>query len=99
MALYKEVITQNGVPVSYHRIALLTIEVNGQNTILVHSYVGEDGRQMEKDHAAGVKEMTDDTRPYVYAEYRNCDYDESMNIPLAYEWLKRQPDFEDASDC
>lgn len=99
MALYKAIIASNGVPVSYHRIALITIDVNNQNTVLVHSYVSDDGRQIEKDHAAGIIEMNETNRPYVDAQYLNCDYDGSMTLEKAYEWLKTLPQYEGAEDC
>ena len=37
-------------------------------------------------------------QPYVNAQYLNCEYDGEMTIDKAYEWLKTQPEFEDAED-
>ena len=51
MALKKMITAQNGIVTEYHRIALLSMEINQQNTILVHSYLSGDGRQVEKDYA------------------------------------------------
>ena len=50
MAIKKKVISSNGIVTEYHRIALIQMEINQQNTILVHSYLSEDGRQIEKDY-------------------------------------------------
>ena len=33
---------------------MVKIDTNQQNTILVHSYLSETGRQTEKDYAAGL---------------------------------------------
>ena len=49
MAIKIQVTADNGIITEYHRIALMSIDVNQQNTILVHSYLNEAGRQIEKD--------------------------------------------------
>ena len=51
MALKKKVTAKNGIVTEYHRIAMISVEVNQQNTILLYSYLSEDGRQIEKDYA------------------------------------------------
>lgn len=97
MALLKTIKKPNGVELSYHRIAMVKIDTNQQITLLVHSYINEEGRNYEKDYSAGKIEG-EPTFPYVDAEYISLDYDENMNIKNAYEWLKTQPDFEGAED-
>ena len=77
MALKKKVTAKNGIVTEYHRIAMISVEVNQQNTILLYSYLSEDGRQIEKDYA---------------------DYDGTMTIVKAYEYLKTLPEFEGAED-
>ena len=57
MAIKVKVTADNGIVTEYHRIALLSIDTNNQNTILVHSYLGEAGRQVEKDYAAVTAKM------------------------------------------
>ncbi len=99
MALRKEMAMPNGVVTDYHRVALLSIDVNNQNTVLVHSYVSEDGRQVERDHAAERLVMDETNRPYVDARYLNCPYDGEMDVAGAYAWLKSLPEFEGAEDC
>ena len=54
MALKKKVTAKNGIVTEYHRIAMISVEVNQQNTILLYSYLSEDGRQIEKDYAEGL---------------------------------------------
>lgn len=97
MALLKQIKQANGVEVNYHRIAMVKIETNQITTILVYSYLNEDGRQYEKDYAE-CKIEGEPMWPYYTAEYKTFDYDENMSIKNAYEWLKQQPEFEGAED-
>lgn len=98
MALIKKVVMPNGLPLEYHRIALVSLDVNNQNTVLVHSYLNEEARQYEKDYAAGLIEG-EPVFPYVHAEYYNPEYSGAMSIGRAYEWLKNNiPAFAGAKD-
>lgn len=104
MALKKVITMSNGLPLEYHRIALVTIEPNQQITILRHSYLNEDARQYEKDYASG-KIDGEPTFPYVDHEYIHMDYSESIEemtgaaMECAYKLLKKnRPEFEDAED-
>lgn len=101
MALKKKVTAQNGIVTEYHRIAMISVEVNQQNTILLYSYLSEDGRQVEKDYAAGKYKDVDSGLvpfPYYDAQYIHPDYDGTMIIEKAYEYLKSIPEFEGAED-
>lgn len=98
MALRKKMKQANGVTTEYHRVALVTIDVNNQITVLTHSYVDGDGRQIEKDYAAGKIGGRDVQFPYVDARYRNLEYEDGMNVERAYNWLKQLPEFEGAED-
>lgn len=99
MALLKKVTMANGLPLEYHRIAMIKNEINQQTTILVHSYLNAEGRQYEKDYANGLIEGAP-TFPYVDARYYNIEYDPEMTVVLAYEWLKDNiPEFKNAEDC
>lgn len=101
MAIKKKVTADNGIVTEYHRIALVSIDVNQQNTILVHSYLNADGRQIEKDYAAGLYRDVDAgfmKFPYVDAKYINTAYDENMTVKAAYNYLKTLPQFEGAED-
>ena len=98
MALLKKVIMDNGLPLEYHRIAMIKNEINQQTTILVHSYLNAEGRQYEKDYANGLIEG-EPTFPYVDAQYYNLEYEPEMTIVKAYEWMKTNlPKFENAED-
>lgn len=101
MAIKKQITSDNGVVTEYHRIAMVKIDTNQQNTILVHSYISEAGRQIEKDYSEGKYRDVDEVLikwPYVDAQYINCDYDGDMTISKAYEWLKSLPEYEGAED-
>lgn len=97
MALKKKIKHANGVELNYHRIALLSIDTNSQTTMLIRSYIDEEGRNYEKRYANG-EIAGEPSFPYTVSEYRSFDYDEKMNIENAYELLKQQPDFKDAED-
>lgn len=101
MAIKKQITADNGVVTEYHRIAMIKIDTNQQNTILVHSYISEAGRQIEKDYAEGKYKDIDVEFmkwPYVDVEYINCEYDGDMTISKSYEYLKSLPKYEGAED-
>lgn len=101
MAIQKQVIADNGITTEYHRVAMVKIDTNQQNTILVHSYLSEDARQIEKDYAAGLYNSVDEGMmhfPFVDANYYNCDYDGKMTVSKAYDYLKTLPEFSGAVD-
>ena len=104
MALKKKIIMQNGLPLEYHRIALVTIEPNMQITILRHSYLNEEARQYEKDYAEGEIEG-EPVFPYVEHEYLHFNFAENIPFMLgnplvcAYALLKKHyKEFADAED-
>lgn len=101
MAIRKQITADNGIVTEYHRIALVSIDVNNQNTILVHSYLSADGRQIEKDYTAGLYKDIEAGMmkfPYVNATYIHLSYDGAMDVSAAYEYLKTLPQFEGATD-
>lgn len=89
MALYKEIVQDDGVATNYHRILYLMETVNKQNSIAVLSYVDSTARENEKEEAS---------RTYQRAVTYETDYDETMTIEKAYEWLKTIPEFSGALD-
>lgn len=105
MALNKKVVMPNGLPLEYHRVALVSIEPNQQITVLRHSYLNEEARQYEKDYAAG-KIDGEPTFPYVDYEYLHLGYAEGVDalrggsMEGAYALLKEHcPELADAADC
>ena len=97
MALRKKITMPNGLELEYHRIALITIDVNNQITVLRHSYLNESARMYEKDYAAGLIEG-EPTFPYVDYEYINFEYEDGVDIGQAYGYLKTLPQFDGAED-
>ena len=104
MALKKKITARNGLPLQYHRVALVSIEPNQQITVLYHSYLDESARQYEKDWAAGKIEG-EPSFPYVAHEYVHMDYNENIEemkgdtMQCAYKLLKKhRPHFSDAKD-
>ena len=101
MAIKIKKVADNGIVTEYHRIAMVKIDINQQNTILVISYLNEDGRQIEKDYANGVYDNIEEGMmkfPYVEDEYINTEYDPNMTIEKAYDYIKTLPKFEGAED-
>ena len=101
MAIKKQITADNGVVTEYHRIAIVKMDTNQQNTILVHSYISEAGRQIEKDYSEGKYKGTDEELikcPYVDDQYICTEYNSDMAISKAYEYLKMLPQFKGAED-
>lgn len=89
MGLYKPIEQEDGVVTNYHRILFLTQTVKRQNSIAVMSYVSKEARE---------KEQAGDYNPYKRSITYETDYDETMTIKSAYEYLKTLPEFEGAED-
>ena len=90
MALRKPIRQSDGVVTNYHRILFLQQTVNRQNSIAVLSYVDETSRS---DEMASILEQ-----PYQKSITYEVDYDETMTIESAYNYLKTLPQFEGAED-
>lgn len=97
MALIKQIQMDDGVTCAYHRVALVSMDVNSQNTVLVVSYIDRSGRQYELDWAAG-KISGEPKWPYTRGKYHNPPYQGAMSVSGAYAWLKTLPEFEGAED-
>ena len=105
MALKKKITTKNGLPLEYHRIALVNIEPNQKITILRHSYLNEEARQFEKDYENGLIKDEFPVFPYVEQEYLHLDFADNILLMLgnplvcAYGLLKKHiKEFADAED-
>ena len=88
MALYKEIVQDDGVTTSYHRILYHMTTPNRQTSIAVLSYVNEQAREAEKSNAMA--------QPYTKATTYETDYDSAMTDRKAYAYLKTLPEFEGA---
>lgn len=90
MALYKEIIQDDGVVTCYHRILYHQTTPNRQTSIAVLSYVNEKAREAEKDNTMA--------QPYMKAVTYETDYDSAMTDRKAYAYLKTLHIFEGAKD-
>lgn len=101
MAIYKPIVQKNGLELSYHRIALINIDIHNQITMLVYSYVNEQARLLEKEVLTSNTNRMDEM-PYTYAEYlyfKFDDYPELFQgdiIQKAYDVLKKQDNYKDS---
>lgn len=90
MALYKSIRQNDGVTTSYHRILYVMKTVNRQNSIAVTSYVDQDARVDEQSSVLA--------QPYCKALTYETEYDDTMTVEKAYDFLKTLPEFEGAED-
>lgn len=90
MALYKEIMQDDGVTTKYHRILYVHNHINSHCSVAVVSYVDDVARTNEQEHII--------TQPYQKAITYETEYSEFMSPEKAYEYLKTLPQFEDAID-
>lgn len=97
MALWKEIIGRNGVKTNYHRIAMIKIDIGQQISVLVHSYVNEEGRDVEKLHDSGSGN-SEFAAPYIIGTYIPFPYEEDIRMGDVYTKLKAISPFDGAED-
>lgn len=90
MALYKPIRQEDGVTTNYHRVLFCQVTTNQQNSIAVLSYVDNEARKNEKNGEI--------SQPYRKSVTYETDYDESMTITKAYEYLKTLTEFSGSED-
>lgn len=110
MALLKDIKLKNGIVTNYHRIGNVTIEVNNKIKIQVFSYLSKEEREKEinyndivkraRNYEETTKEELDliQNRLEIFIDKRNyeLDYNPSINVQNAYEYLKELEDFKNA---
>lgn len=94
MALKKEITSEDGITLTYHRIVRLSCDVNVMNSITVQSYISQDNRYTEKTAGENKEKAAVFVRVSVYA----ADYNEDMTVRDAYGYLKTLEEFEGAED-
>lgn len=109
MALQKEIISNNGVPLNYHRVVSVNSITNISTTIEVASYVNEAKRleekeyqelQMKEDRTQEEEEQLEQgINVYIETEYIDLPYDKDMNVDNAYEYLLKMDKYKNAKDC
>ena len=95
MAISKDETLPNGIPISYFRIASLTIVVNQQCIIEVAGYVNQEEREKEQESAIDPEKGCD---VFIDTRFIAVDYDPDLSVNKAYELLKAMPDYEGATD-
>lgn len=88
MALKKNIKQNDGVMTNYHRILFLQKTINSHDSIVVLSYVDQESRNNDGGESL----------PYRIATTYEKEYDESMTIEGAYEYLKTLPEFDGSED-
>ena len=96
MALKKDLILENGIVLTYHRVVSVTNITNQKSIIEVASYLNSDQRQREKDWY--MSNSKDNMNVYINATYFSKEYDKELNVDNAYEYLKTLDEFKDAED-
>ena len=94
MAIQKEIVLDNGITVNYHRIVSVNNITNHASIIEVGSYTNEEKRNEEKEKLANNERMN----IYISTEYLNTEYDETMNVLNAYDYLKTLEKYSGATD-
>lgn len=90
MALLKNIRQNDCVITNYHRISELSFIHKTCNSIVLDSYIDEESSKMA---------LNDEfTSPYHKTKTYCIEYDDTMTIGKAYEYLKTLPEFEGAVD-
>lgn len=95
MALQKTIKQDNGVVLSYHRIADIKNIVNDKTQLKIYSYVDKAERQKEKEqpkYSPNKKEI------YKITSYEDMEYNDVLTIEDAYNYLKKLDKYKDSID-
>lgn len=94
MAIIKEITLNNGITVNYHRVVSVNNITNHESIIEVASYTNKEKRLEEKKALANNEEMN----VFIYTEYLNKEYDLTLNVNTAYDYLKSIDKFSGCTD-
>ena len=94
MALIKEIVLENGIPVNYHRVVSTNSIVNHETIIEVSSYTSKEKREDEKTALRENKPMD----VYIFTNRFSMPYKQTMDVDEAYEYLKSLEDFDGAEN-
>lgn len=95
MALKKAIIQDNGIVTEYHRIFDIENIINDRTRIKVYSYINQAEREKEKRNP---KYSPRGNYIYIVKSIENLDYDDSLTIDKAYEYLKTTEKYKGAED-
>ena len=93
MALKKIITLENGIPMSYHRIAEIKNIVNYGTVLIINSYVNQEQRNREKNYEI---RYADDI--YKVVSQMKIEYNDKLDIKSAYEYLKTTEKYQNAED-
>ena len=93
MAILKAIELENGVTVNYHRITSVNTITNHGSIIEVSSYTNEAKRNEEKDAQPGEQ-----INVFINTNFINVEYDKNLNVDSAYDYIKKLPLFQGATD-
>lgn len=94
MALKKKITTENGIPVEYHRVSTVCVNVNCECVVVVYGYADGGIRAME------LEDDGEERYPmHVHEDVLSIPYSDDLNVSKAYEWLKTLPRYEGAEDA
>ena len=110
MALLKIINTENGLPLSYHRVVSVNNITNISTIIEVASYFNEQQREIEHNYqlvqmkSQNEEELTSEEQEllnnginiYIDTNYYSLPYDENMNVEHAYDYLKTLDEYKNA---
>lgn len=108
MALQKEILSNNGVTLNYHRVVSVNSITNISTYIEVASYVNEAKRleekayqelQMKEDRTLEEEEeLEKGINVYIETDYIQIPYDKDMNVDSAYKYLVTLDKYKGAKD-
>jgi len=96
MALKKEIISDNGITLNYHRVVSVNNITNQTSIIEVASYINEDQRNKEKEWYETQPETG--MNVFINTKYYSKEYDKNINVDNAYDYLKTLDEFKDSED-
>ena len=96
MALIKPIKQDNGIILSYHRISDIRNVVNDKTYIDIISYVNAEEREKEKNQP---KYSPNKPNVYKVNSQEIIDYNDTLTIEEAYEYLKTLPKYEGSEDA
>lgn len=94
MALIKQIVLDNGIPVTYHRVVSVNNITNHSSIIEIASYVNKAKREEEKEALKNNESMD----VFINSDYQEIPYNQTLNVDTAYEYLKTLEMFEGSED-
>ena len=95
MALLKSIKQNNGIILTYHRIADIKNVVNDKTYLDVISYVDKEEREKEQNQP---KYSPNKVEIYKVSTIYDLPYNDTLTIEQAYEYLKTLEDFKGSED-